>query len=260
MRATVARSLSLVATLGVLFVWVAICATISACDQEPQPTKPQLSESRPSTPLADSTTAEPPEVHLPSDVPSPAEWPKEPTSFQGVPFGVSRQTADAKFKFLQCYPHNVDETECSGDVIPIGPVNAVPQFTFNSRNQFVAIRLSQYTHEFDYLKDIFIERYGKPTTTRSGVSKTGVPAPNELLIWQGQAINVTLLRHSGDMKWSCAEIVNRAWQDHKLRTPREQDDMRWTCVELFDHSWAEVMAEDAKKADKEAKKKAASTF
>ncbi|HSY48818.1 MAG TPA: hypothetical protein VLC46_08410 [Thermoanaerobaculia bacterium] len=124
----------------------------------------------------------------------------------------------------------------------------------------MAIRLSQYTHEFDYLKDIFIERYGKPTTTRSGVSKTGVPAPNELLIWQGQAINVTLLRHSGDMKWSCAEIVNRAWQDHKLRTPREQDDMRWTCVELFDHSWAEVMAEDAKKADKEAKKKAASTF
>lgn len=153
-RATIAGPLSPAATLRVLFVWVAMCALISACGQEPQPTKQPRSESRPSAPPAGLAAVEPKEVHLATDVKSPAKWPKEPSAFQRVPFGSSRQTADATFKFIKCYPQDIDDTECSGDMIPIGPINTVPEFTFNSRNQFVAIRLTQYADEFDYLKDV----------------------------------------------------------------------------------------------------------
>ncbi|HEX3067554.1 MAG TPA: hypothetical protein VHX14_03190, partial [Thermoanaerobaculia bacterium] len=173
MRATIAGTVPPGATLRIFFVSLAVFGAISACDREPQPTKRPLSESRPSAPPSGPAAVEPREVHLATDVKSPAKWAKEPTAFQRVPFGSSLQAADAMFKFIKCYPQDKDDTECSGDVIPIGQINTVPEFTFNSRNQFVAVRLTQYTNEFDYLKDVFVERYGKPTKTRTGVSKTG---------------------------------------------------------------------------------------
>jgi hypothetical protein len=81
-----------------------------------------------------------------------------------------------------------------------------------------------------------------------------------MLIWQGKVINITLIRYAGDLKWSCAEIFDREWQDWKSQIPQREDEPRLSCAELFDHSWADWMAQRDKKLDKEAKKKAATTF
>lgn len=189
-----------------------------------------------------------------------ADWPLEPKDFRGVPFGASKQRADATLKFLSCYRHDVNETVCDDDEIHVGAVHMLPVYTFDWRNRLVSVLIKTYTEEFADMKDIFMKRYGKPANTRSGRSRTGVQFSNELLSWQGRVIDVRLLRYAGDMKWSCAQIFDRAWQERKQKGSREQDDMRWSCAELFDHSWADVMADDAKKEREKTNKKAAASF
>ena len=103
--------------------------------------------------------------------PTPSEptWPLEPKDFHGIPFGSSEEDAEVILK--QSSDSNLENWKCrtSGDdkictyPMKIEDFSLQVSFTF-SQNKMVCVDFCYNSIIFDYFKNIFIVKYGEPTS------------------------------------------------------------------------------------------------
>ena len=176
------------------------------------------------------------------------KWPLEPKDFRGVPFGASRDEARAILdpepsaditKNLNCPEHFIspdnlkllppadrasweqldrERKQCS-QVRDIGLASTTQTFEFRPE-RFVRVSLTFSGDRFEYLRDIFIQRYGPPTESRVEPFQTrsGSVFQNSVLTWSGDKVTAQIQRFSDTIDKGTAFIADKAWLDADTKT------------------------------------------
>lgn len=157
-------------------------------------------------------------------------WSQEPKMFRGIAFGSSLAETKSILGRYNSQPAACDSGQCFQRFY-IGDIETSQWFTFRD-DKLVKVRLSFPSDSFNTLRDIFIERYGEPTEHRTEEVKTkgGGSYADEILVWLGNSVEVNIRRYSNSINDGGALVADRAW------------------------------LEAEKKAEDEAKKKAAASF
>lgn len=133
-----------------------------------------------------------------SHVQSAPIWTQEPDGFKGLPFDSSQADAGSKLdtRGLGCLRLDTDTVSCHITDTDIGSVGTNTRFTFRN-GRFVGAGGEFDSSNFETLRDIFIERYGRPhdyqrQTVRNGA---GGVFQNETLTWVGKTVTVVLMKY-----------------------------------------------------------------
>lgn len=133
-------------------------------------------------------------------VPPPATkvWNQEPTSFRGVNFGMTYAQAIAKEAWIasEC-PTLSEGSYCSTEHF-IGSIKVKSHLSF--KPEFTEVLVEFSPENFELMKAIFIEKYGKPHAAKHKLkaNEPDTEAQNEILIWHGETVSVSLKKYFGD--------------------------------------------------------------
>jgi hypothetical protein len=111
-----------------------------------------------------------------------AEWAfgwDEPKGFRDVPWGASVEEVQRKIPDLTC-----TDVKCAG-WIWVGNIR-MGVFIDNGGEGFDNVGLSFRPDEFDKVRDIFVERYGRPTSSSANI-----------VTWNGQRVLISLMNGGG---------------------------------------------------------------
>jgi hypothetical protein len=144
--------------------------------------------------------------------PAVSVWSQEPDGFRGLPFGSSRASAGSSIK--HCFTHE-GKVLCAAhkDEEWIGPVSVNIGYTFIGDGLVKAFGIFE-SHDFEALRDIFVERYGQPHHDNTAAKNFfGNVVLNRTLNWEGKRALVTLIKYSpSDMTGSFDVSLNRTEQ------------------------------------------------
>lgn len=144
------------------------------------------------------------------------EWSQEPTAFRKVPFGANEAAVRMQLGTKECFPGNeAGERLCSGDGSQtIGDV-ATGETYLLRRDAFTAAHIKFDSDDYEYLRDVFTQRYGDPHDRATATVKTltGVTLQNETLKWRGQNAVVILSHYSDKVTTGTAVVATREWYD-----------------------------------------------
>lgn len=149
------------------------------------------------------------------------EWPQEPSNFRGVPFGATQR--DAR-RALHLSVLDCSGVRCSDVRFMLGHVVLRNDLFFHD-GKFVQAVLNFASSDFDYLREVFIQRYGDPMTTEHRDMKraTGAERENETLEWRGSKAVVILARYAaGEPLTGYALVTERHWADELQRMAEQQ--------------------------------------
>lgn len=163
-------------------------------------------------------------IAAPPPKPSPKPWVQEPTSYRGVSWGTPLEAAKTAADIHSC--HCEDEawnrTDCTAEVIPpvrgclggllIGNMALEETWLF-AADRFSGVDLRFDASSYDQLRDIFIERYGPPTTTRDDTfeNRMGAKVPNPMLVWGGKTVVITLSKYADTLNKGHGEVMTQAF-------------------------------------------------
>lgn len=123
-------------------------------------------------------------------------WKKEPKDFRGIPFGASESQAKEHIPNLYCMDVGVLGRICDDKaVFKIGNVIMNNTLIFKEdRLDFVSLGFK--SKDYDFIKIVFVEKYGSPTKTVNKIvrTKVGVEYNNQTLIWFGKNVSISLYR------------------------------------------------------------------
>jgi len=144
------------------------------------------------------------------------EWSQEPAAFRKVPFGANEAAVRMQLSTSECFPGNeAGERFCNGDGSQaIGDV-ATSETYLLKRDAFTAVHIKFDSDDYEYLRDVFIQRYGDPHDKVTATAKTlaGITLQNETLKWRGQNAVVTLSHYSEKVTTGIAIVGTREWYD-----------------------------------------------
>ena len=143
-------------------------------------------------------------------------WGIEPKDFRGVPFDASLAQAREKLPYLRCpsmqdykgiwfdnetvirRAEQLEVVICNEDDSYIGPVNINIMYTFR-HNKMVTVYISFKSSDYNYLKDVYIKKYGKPLSTKTNIIQTemSVKYVNESIQWGGKNVLIELEKYAG---------------------------------------------------------------
>lgn len=93
-------------------------------------------------------------------------WKQEPDSFRDVPFGSTEAETNQKLADeLSCFDVGPYGRTCSGG-FSIGDVGIKNSFWFDG-DHLAHVSIQFDSHNYDYLKDVFIQKYGPPRNRKS---------------------------------------------------------------------------------------------
>lgn len=143
------------------------------------------------------------------------KWQQEPSAFMGV-----KLEGNLKYELKQC-PAGYDlptELCWKSTSEEFYEVWGLPKVGIDNLRMSVKvvdsniqyIRLTTYDDQFPKLRDLLVQKYGNPSSTRKEIVKTaaGATFDNEKLYWQGVNITMVLSRYSGDIETSSLVIFN----------------------------------------------------
>ncbi len=146
-------------------------------------------------------------------------WAKEPSSFLGLTFESSSIMA-----LPQCTPGVIgfQQTQLCrekpyGNLFMIeGKPSIGLRYNYHlsagvSGSQVEYFMLTGNTEDFDKAADLFVEKYGKPTSRSAPQVKTkaGASFVNDTLVWSGARVSITLERFSTDINTFSATVLNK---------------------------------------------------
>jgi hypothetical protein len=149
------------------------------------------------------------------------EWPQEPSDFRGVPFGATQREVR---RLLGISSFDCDRLRCADPRFVLGHV-ATQNDLFFQDGRFVQSVLNFRSADFDYLRDLFVQRYGSPMKTERHVmtSSAGAERENETLEWRGAKAVVVIARYAaGDALNGYALVTERSWADELERLGEQQ--------------------------------------
>ena len=159
---------------------------------------------------------------------------KEPDGFQGVPWGATEdalrdklgETSAHGILFAGCGSYTPEQRwmgdrSCSG-AFPLGDITVHAVYTFRA-NRFFGVNLTFPSRDFARVADIFIERYGPPTSSVQESYKTrgGLAATNQINRWAGSKVAITLRRYGSQISDGLGSITTRAELEESARLWRE---------------------------------------
>jgi hypothetical protein len=108
-------------------------------------------------------------------------------------------------------------------VLEIGPTRPRVSIWFREGGMD-AVYLLFPTDDFDALRPIFVERYGKPTATRTEMvqNRMGAKFRNEILEWTGQRAYVFLRRYSDELTEGLGAIGTKAGLEAHEKERKQQ--------------------------------------
>lgn len=143
------------------------------------------------------------------------KWQQEPSAFMGV-----KLEGNLKYELKQC-PAGYDlpaELCWKSTSEEFYEVWGLPKVGIDNLRMSVKVvdsniqymRLTTYDDQFPKLRDLLVQKYGNPSSTRKEIVKTaaGATFDNEKLYWQGVNITMVLSRYSGDIETSSLVIFN----------------------------------------------------
>jgi hypothetical protein len=142
----------------------------------------------------------------------------EPSDFRGVPWGASVETVKEKIPEMSCY----ESVACSGDLW-VGTVKTYTRLLLRDGG-LDAVIVAFPASDFATIKPIFIERYGQPTSTSTPEfqTKAGTRFENEVLLWVGKKVHVSLRRYGDSLTFGTGRIHTKAGLDEVERQLKER--------------------------------------
>lgn len=146
-----------------------------------------------------------------------AHWPLEPTSFIGIKF-------DQKliYQLKEC-PANYsvpDEICYNKPIRGYYPLFAVPSLGLHGYTAGVAtydsliqeIKLTTKIEDYETLKSMLVQKYGKPSLQGGELVKTraGATFQNEKLYWEGLKVSIILTKYSDTIDKSSLSVINNS--------------------------------------------------
>lgn len=148
-------------------------------------------------------------------------WAQEPTSFLGINFASNIvgdmplcPSGNARFEQKSlCYEKPIMDNYYTIQGKP--SIGLGYNYSLSAKVRDGAVEyfyLDTNSEEFVKLTQIFITRYGAPTTHSTDIVKTqsGSEFTNETLTWLGRLTTITLKKYDGDINTSSASVGNNA--------------------------------------------------
>ena len=156
-------------------------------------------------------------------------WPKEPKSFRGVPFGASEAEALYKIPSMgNCRNNETLGRMCLDSGFKIGDVPFVKNTFVFYDDKLVSVNVNFKSKDYDFIKDVFIEKYGEPKEIEREKVKTeaGIEYENEILTWRGDIIEIHVEKYSRNINNGIAIYSNINWLERldKINKRKEERD------------------------------------
>jgi hypothetical protein len=153
----------------------------------------------------------------------PKIWTKEPEGFQKLKFGDTEADVLAKEPSFTCMgkPGTVYRN-CFGST-KVGDV-LIHQLLIFDEKHLALISATFNSRQFDYMRPLFIERYGEPTGASKKIIQNAMGAKfeNETIIWDGKAVVITFQKFSGKITESGFNLCTRAYFEKQQKDREEQ--------------------------------------
>lgn len=186
-------------------------------------------------------------VSLPSSGQQPAgsspagaavTWDKEPDGYRGLTWGTTVAAAaevlDSAERCLCMWggddnslckakpekdPKKVPPSRVCFTTFEVGPVQVEDQITFLN-DSLAAASMSFDTDHYEKMREIFIDKYGPPTSRESKEvqNRMGATFQQEELEWKGKTTTVSLNRYGSKLTQGAAYLLTNAYRDHVQAT------------------------------------------
>jgi len=156
-------------------------------------------------------------------------WSKEPKYFRGVPFGASEAEALNKIPSMgNCRNNETLGRMCLDSGFKIGDVPFVKNTFVFYDDKLVSVNVNFKSKDYDFIKDVFIEKYGEPKEIEREKVKTegGIEYENEILTWRGDIIEIHVEKYSRNINNGIAIYSNINWLERldKINKRKEERD------------------------------------
>jgi hypothetical protein len=164
-----------------------------------------------------------------------AAW-NEPDEFRGLKVGQN-----LKDQTRECPPIPLDAKERCWKLItppnahgeaaytlhnfgPIGDLSGGTMYARQLNDRLVWIAITMTHDGYSRLRDIVLQRYGRPTSesTEEVVTKAGVKWPNQISRWLGSRVNIELRERSVRMDQTSLTAYTVEFTEHKQRMRSEE--------------------------------------
>lgn len=142
-------------------------------------------------------------------------WPQEPKEFRGLSFGATEQEVASALKLDAA----VACLEIEGQRVclhhgTLGDVKTSEIYSFDE-NRLVQVHISFKPPQYQLLRDLFVERYGKAGETWTEPFETvgGGDHTNEIHVWSGDRMVIQLEKFGPSTQEGTAVIATREWYD-----------------------------------------------
>ena len=154
-------------------------------------------------------------------------WSKEPKYFRGVPFGASEAEALNKIPSMgNCRNNETLGRMCLDSGFKIGDVPFVKNTFVFYDDKLVSVNVNFKSKDYDFIKDVFIEKYGEPKEIEREKVKTeaGIEYENEILTWRGDIIEIHVEKYSRNINNGIAIYSNINWLERldKINKRKEE--------------------------------------
>lgn len=154
-------------------------------------------------------------------------WAAEPDSYRGVKFGtqleVAREKAGLSNPGTLARPSGA-KTTCFGDN-RIADLRIMETWAFDESDTLMSVRLSFESAGYETLRDVFVDKFGKPHSARTETVQNGLGAKfeNEQLDWHGVGVHVQLQRFDGGLKRGSTLFIRAdKYEEARKRAEREK--------------------------------------
>jgi hypothetical protein len=145
------------------------------------------------------------------------QWAKEPTSFLGVPFDSNLHDASVIVVFGTCYEKKNDK-DC--DLQYYLTPERFTNFHFRFHNdRFVFVSGEFINDDYQQVKDLFVERYGKPMSSNDGrvQGDGGGVFRNDTLYWTGRKMFLSLSKYGSTVDEGTIQLALHSYTVEKDR-------------------------------------------
>ena len=117
---------------------------------------------------------------------------------------------------------------CLDSGFKIGDVPFVKNTFVFYDDKLVSVNVNFKSKDYDFIKDVFIEKYGEPKEIEREKVKTegGIEYENEILTWRGDIIEIHVEKYSRNINNGIAIYSNINWLERldKINKRKEERD------------------------------------
>jgi hypothetical protein len=151
---------------------------------------------------------------------------REPKAFRNVRWGATKAEAAAIIHFGESSCTDMSdfhpgETWCGSDFL-MGNITATSNFVF-VKDKLVQVIVSYYPSEFEYVKSVFVEKYGRPSSAAVVPirTKAGVPYDNDMAVWKFPAVTIEMHRYGTTVERGATYFTLNSWIEEEKQRETE---------------------------------------